>query len=218
MRSPKIAAKWSHWRNMNRCEVWQACLLTLDIEPLVFAVLPSGKILGAREGVVLEEDDKTTIGSRMVIAVSHLGEGLAEIGEDQIHTIRSTISLPQFGEWAPVDWNLPDQFPGRRPLPQTPIAQAVPPEMHASSGGGVTIELPHTTQALDALFLIIREHWSDPTRPPKGDTVGLAIDRAMGWKSPNGKPSRTAQSIAGMIRPDDQASTDKRSRIRRNHK
>jgi hypothetical protein len=89
----------------------------------------------------------------------------------------------------------------------------------ASSSGtasqGVVVRLPHLTRTLEALFDVMREHWSDcdPDHPPKSSTVARAIDEKLGLKpQANGEASRSAQTFAAALRPDSLSETDGRHR------
>jgi len=77
------------------------------------------------------------------------------------------------------------------------------------------VHLPHLTRTLEALFDVMREHWSewDPERPPKSSTVARAIDEKLGLKGQaNGEASRSAQTFAAALRPDSVNETDGRHR------
>jgi hypothetical protein len=80
---------------------------------------------------------------------------------------------------------------------------------------GVIVRLPHLTRTLEALFDVMREHWSewDPERLPKSSTVARAIDQRLGLKGQvNGEASRSAQTFAAALRPDSVNETDGRHR------
>jgi hypothetical protein len=80
---------------------------------------------------------------------------------------------------------------------------------------GVVVRLPHLTRTLEALFDVMRQHWSewDPERPPKSSTVARAIDEKLGLKGQaNGEASRSAQTFAAALRPDSVNETDGRHR------
>jgi hypothetical protein len=77
------------------------------------------------------------------------------------------------------------------------------------------VHLPHLTRTLEALFDVMREHWSewDPEHPPKSSTVARAIDEKLGLKGQaNGEASRSAQTFAAALRPDSINETDGRHR------
>lgn len=97
------------------------------------------------------------------------------------------------------------------PAPGEPYDNTPSPET------GVTVTLPHMTKALEAVFSIMRENWTnpDPRRLPKQVNIGREIDAAMGWGKkgdPNSEPSRDAKALAKIIKPDaitaDEADTD----------
>ncbi|MBL3961005.1 hypothetical protein H3O04_00620 [Burkholderia sp. KCJ3K979] len=80
---------------------------------------------------------------------------------------------------------------------------------------GTVVHLPHITRTLDALFDVMREHWSDwdPNHPPKSSTVARAIDEKLGLKAQaNGEASRSAQTFAAALRPDSVNELDGRHR------
>jgi hypothetical protein len=86
-------------------------------------------------------------------------------------------------------------------------------------GKGPTIQLPHMTRTLSALFEIMRKHWTnyDPKNPPKQSHIALEIGEALGFtpSKDGGKPSRDADTLAAAIRPDEIADADSRARGRR---
>lgn len=82
-------------------------------------------------------------------------------------------------------------------------------------GRGVVVHLPHLTRTLEALFDVMREHWSDwdTERPPKSSTVARAIDEKLGLKpQASGEASRSAQTFAAALRPDSVSELDGRHR------
>lgn len=98
-----------------------------------------------------------------------------------------------------------------------PAPNAQPQRSTAEDGlaSGVTVRLPHLTRTLEALFDVMREHWSewDPERPPKSSTVARAIDEKLGLKGQgNGEASRSAQTFAAALRPDSVNEADGRHR------
>jgi len=89
------------------------------------------------------------------------------------------------------------------------------PVVDPAHGSGVIVHLPHLTRTLEALFDVMREHWSewDPERLPKSSTVARAIDQRLGLKGQvNGEASRSAQTFAAALRPDSVNETDGRHR------
>jgi hypothetical protein len=134
--------------------------------------------------------------------------------------VNSYVRLSVFLAFAKaLGWKMPDEF---KPISMmAPSAVEAPPVALPTQSGrvevGVMVSLPHTTKTLEAVFRVMREHWRDfaTAGAPKQESVGAAIDTAMGW-SPlaNGSPSRSAQALAAAIRRDDVAGSDKRSRRR----
>lgn len=71
----------------------------------------------------------------------------------------------------------------------------------------VTVTLPHMSQALAAIFEIMRDNWTnyDPRRLPKQVNIAREIDAALGRGNKgdlNFDPSRDAKAIAKIIKPD----------------
>jgi hypothetical protein len=71
----------------------------------------------------------------------------------------------------------------------------------------VTVTIPHMTKALEAVFAIMRENWTnpDPKRLPKQINIAREIDAALGLGKkgdPNSEPSRDAKTLAKIIKPD----------------
>ncbi|BBE08296.1 Uncharacterized protein MCB1EB_0135 [Mycoavidus cysteinexigens] len=83
---------------------------------------------------------------------------------------------------------------------------------------GVSITLPHITKTLNALFNVMHTHWTtyDVRHPPKSVVIASDIDHALGWKAQkDGSPSRSAQTLAAAIRPDNLSEADLRNQKRR---
>ncbi|MBB5447822.1 MULTISPECIES: hypothetical protein [unclassified Paraburkholderia] len=106
-----------------------------------------------------------------------------------------------------------------RRLERLPLAgvagQARRHEAVSERESAVIVDLPHLTHTLEALFDVMREHWSewDPERPPKSSTVARAIDEKLGLKGQaNGEASRSAQTFAAALRPDSVVESDGRHR------
>lgn len=75
----------------------------------------------------------------------------------------------------------------------------------AAPTNGVTLTLPHLPKALDAVFNVMRQNWTDPDprRLPKQLNIALELDAALGYNTGmDGTPSRNAKAIARIIRPD----------------
>lgn len=84
--------------------------------------------------------------------------------------------------------------------------------------GRCVVELPHLTRSMESLFSVMRDQWTkyNPENPPKSSAVASAIDTAMGWSSQkSGEASRSAQTLASLIRPDEIADADPRNARRR---
>jgi hypothetical protein len=71
--------------------------------------------------------------------------------------------------------------------------------------GAVSVTLPHLPKALDAVFQIMRNNWTDydPKRLPKQVNIAREIGEALGWpEQADGSPSRSAKTLAMLIKPD----------------
>jgi hypothetical protein len=216
------AAKWETWASVGDCELWKAVVLTFGYEPRFFdlhrepggdlivasTTLTFGRIVAVQQtGLQLVE----AIGDRLMVATSNIGSGVTITGRALGVTVsRSKVFLPDFWTWA--EGIFPDLPLGYRA--GTPKAVTVPSSV-ASQGtdGGVTISLPHSTKALEAIFEVMRKVWMtfDPKNPPKQTAIAVEIDEAMGRSHPPGKPTRAAETIAGLIRPDGLAEKDSRA-------
>ncbi|WP_179403763.1 hypothetical protein [Burkholderia guangdongensis] len=103
----------------------------------------------------------------------------------------------------------------RQPNVEGPSRNSAYTSIADESAGGVTVQLPHLTRTLEALFDVMGEYWSewDPDRPPKSSTVARAIDEKLGLKGQaNGEASRSAQTFAAALRPDSVNEMDGRHR------
>ena len=77
-------------------------------------------------------------------------------------------------------------------------------------GKGVSVTLSHMTDALEAIFKVMRDNWAnpDPKRLPKQVAIAREIDEALRWghKGAHDKdPSRTAKALAAIIKPNNAA-------------
>lgn len=94
------------------------------------------------------------------------------------------------------------------------LRTAPPTQDHAeAAGAGVTVHLPHVTKGLTGLFDVMRKHWTNYSKdtPPKSSNVAAAIDTALGFKKQkSGDPSRNGQTLAALIRPDEEREADQR--------
>lgn len=87
-----------------------------------------------------------------------------------------------------------------------------------NSSGGVTVVLPHMTHTIAAVLAVFEEYWPPrgERRPPKSTNVSRAIDERLRWKPQrNGTPSRSAQTFAAAMRPDELSAADGRNQRRR---
>jgi hypothetical protein len=151
-----------------------------------------------------------------------LGLGLKAVEINAERPSQSKVRLRDFAAWflamkPPLLQPLPDDFPGAKDEIPAIAAPAV------ANGGSsapsntpdATIRLPHTTTALEAIFKVMREHWTsyDPKNPPKQTVIASDLDKALRWKSArDGSPSRSAQNLASLIRPDELKEADSRTR------
>lgn len=113
--------------------------------------------------------------------------------------------LEQYGGYGSIDafdmadWVLASE--AKQPCPNPPTVSGET----FTDPQGVVVTLPHMTKALEAVFKIMRDNWTDadPMRLPKQVNIAHEIDTAIGWKpQKDGKPSRNAETIARLIRPD----------------
>lgn len=220
--SQRAKPDWPTWGNMVLVRLYQAVALSVDIDP--DAVDPFG------------ERDAPDLGeffNRLRVADSALGLKLPVVKRERaVFGIGwDKVRLDAFAKWVVgTRWPIPEEFPRPQATPAVPSAPATaggPANSGSAAGGvqpggegpqpGVTIQLPHTTKVLEALFKVMREHWAgyDPRSPPKSTVIAADLDQALGWKARgNGEPSRSAQTLAAAIRPDDISEADKRNRKR----
>lgn len=89
----------------------------------------------------------------------------------------------------------------------SPRALSEPPGDAPSQATGISVNLPHMTKALEAVFAVMRDNWTnhDPKRLPKQINIAREIDAALGWGKkgdPGSEPSRDAKTLAKIIKPD----------------
>ena len=188
---------WSKWGQMIEATVQEAVALSCNFPPeiLVGAGITDRSIAG-------EFARRSAITQNHILAgkLNHWNRMTAD------HKVLDHIVLAEFAAWAPtVGFSLPEGFPGARP--PGPAANAT-----------VQIQLPHLPDGLRKLFDVMRVHWADyrSRGAPKQTEVAADLDRAFGWNATNeGKPSRNAETLASLIRPDELADADPRARGRR---
>jgi hypothetical protein len=133
-------ANWEVWAEVDRCELWEAVVLTVDHEPTGFViqplstgglaivprstmnVLPADMVIGE-----MPRDLMMKMHGRLKIALSNLDRSLKPL-----HALRTELdvqagmSLPVFGTWAATKWSdLPEKFPrlasvAPKPTDETP--------------------------------------------------------------------------------------------------
>ena len=223
-RFPVDPVDWEKWARMDAAPLWQAILLSLGRSPDV-----------TFEN--LEEPFRDPYVSVRSVAISSLGRGLRihrRPDPDDLFAVlspeeRTWVLLVEFREWAEgKGYSLPERFP-RVPRPKEATPERTIPVTHPmaktsaskteklAEGGGETVSLPHTTEALRSIFTVMREHWTtyDPKNPPKQTVVAQALDKAVGWNPIKDRPSRNADVVAAVIRPDSVSDDDPRGRRRK---
>jgi len=130
-------AKFSVWKNVGRCELWEAVVLTLGHEPRFFEFHPeSGRelIVAAIHLAFMPENAAYQTGlelvdeihDRLVVAKSNAGKKF-KIGESYRSVSHAAVDLAEFGRWAEGVWPpLPPGFPSDEVPPvdatQMPLA------------------------------------------------------------------------------------------------
>lgn len=226
---------WSYYRELHHVCLWQAAALKHNIDPGEFQIPP--------DDVFKVELMPSEVKRTLSIVQNHADKSLPLVGppEKNEYSVVSEfceVELKYFALWAEAKdrrWTLPPEFPRFSPaeleairrkhgLPSKQIqrhpVQAIGPVENKESSA-VTISLPHTTANLEAIFKVMRDNWTkyDPDNPPKQTAIARKLDEALGWgKSSDGGPSRSAQQVAALIRPDKLSEADKRASIRRARK
>lgn len=224
--------EWDYYRELHHVCLWQASALRHNIDPCEFQLPPDDEF----KYELMPSDVKRTLS----IIQNHAGKSLPLVGpieknEYDVVSEFSGVELKYFTLWAEGkdrSWKLPKEFPrfsaaelerlrgklglpAKKAAPSQPQASA-PVERKPTSG--ITITLPHTTTPLDAVFKIMRDHWTkyDPKNPPKQTVVAQEIDKALGWNpQKDGRPSRNSDAIAAILRLDSLSDADKRGRRHR---
>ena len=94
----------------------------------------------------------------------------------------------------------------RPPPPEPPAPPRQERLLPQLPEGGINVNLPHLSKALEKVIHIMWDNWGDidPARLPKQGNIAREIDEALGWKpDSDGTPSRNARAIAALIKPDD---------------
>jgi len=210
---PSPDVDWELWRHKESAELWEVVAVSLGRNPDFIKLLRPTTPENAR-----------IFQRRLEQAKSALGLGLRAVKIDEDNPQLSRIRLRDFASWffamkPPLSPPLPDDFPGaKHEIPATAEpAVANGRSSTPSNAPGITTRLPHTTTALEAIFKVMREHWTsyDPKNPPKQTVIASDLDRALGWKSAkDGSPSRNAQNVAALMRPDALSESDNRGKKR----
>ena len=182
-RSPgPFAADWQLWAHIPESQVWEAVLLSLDIEPSGFSpraenigdidatfILPRGAMyLPIEDAVGLMPDiDVEEIHRRLKIAVSHLGKTLKS--RDSFlgpYSAWTKINLAEFRTFAGRIW--PDKrLPEKFPRPDAVATEAPKPLENRERGSLLTIvaafakknkiDIDQRRKAGDAIEAIVKE-------------------------------------------------------------
>lgn len=219
---PVDPVNWEQWGRMDAAPLWQAVLLSIGRSP----------------DVSFDDMDNAfaePYAAVRNVAISSLGRGLRRYKlPDPDDTLamfsvdeRTWVFLTEFRVWAEGKGykNLPNRFPRVTATYQMAASEAKPdaikqvaPSSSSTKDGSVMISLPHVTKDLEAVFKVMREFWTkyDPESPPKQTAIARKLDEALRWAgNKDGGPSRSAQQVASMIRPDAIGDTDKRRTKRR---
>ncbi len=218
------------WDMVQSFTIVEAAFLWLDMEPeahhLNPRVTPHVTIFDrvralAREiGDVLHVDDPSDYGARNGLIYGYDGTEHPHWNRTKMARNELVSLANQRGKRPP--FLFPDERPttadvkplstmeGSEPFTQQPVAPAPAldpePGEPEPAGNGVTVILPYKTKALEALIQVMRDTWGsyDPRSPPQQNSIGHAIDAAIGWKTQkDGSPSRDARAVARIIQPDE---------------
>jgi hypothetical protein len=228
----EFAPDWDHWGKFPRATLSDAVALLCNFDPEVMrgvsyarakfeeAKAEQSDSLSIDASYAMEMATRALPGDLVDLFVKRLAIAESHVEDRTLTTDGGRVRLVDFGQWAEgVGWSLPNGFP-RPPRAPAIVVQAAGGGQSghsASMAAGVPVYLPHLTKTLEALFKVMREHWTtyDSRNPPKSTVVASDIDAALGWKAQKGgEPSRSAQSLAAAIRPDELSEDDARNRKR----
>jgi hypothetical protein len=168
-------ANWGIAKQVNRCELWEAVVLSANFDPQSFHpengrlgkhVLTLNQAVWAAPEAGLHfmrDGERKRLRGLIGIAVSHIGDGIECL--DPVpsgHPFRSTVRLREFGTWARgMQWKLPKEFPGSSPAS---------PRRHSVAGTDIDVKAKSlTTKERTTLLVIIgalaKKARLDLTRP-----------------------------------------------------
>ena len=181
-------ADWGYWKPYGTCPLWQAILLTLDVEPRAFMFLPVSGVLRSLLGFEeLSVSDHSAIRDRAGISASNI-RALSPEFEPQVdgNALTAPVALRVFGEWATSVWaNLPRDFPG--------TASAISHHVGRRWPWG-----DYETELLAHLAAAVEHFWKtyDPESAPTNENVA-------DWLVARSVAKKNADAIARVIRPKD---------------
>jgi len=226
-RFPIDPVNWTKWGRADVVELWQAVAVATSHSP-DGVMFKNAKASFGRDFEEMLEVAMSCLGSSLPIHSADDVTIFDSFGDDPLWPERrNKVHLPTFREWAEgKGYAVPSRFPRKTAAQQIETtvvakdADTSPVEKAPIAASGVTVSLPHTTKYLDGVFKVMGEFWKayDENNPPKQTAIARRLDEELGWRhSKDGGPSRSAQQIASMLRPDKLSEIDKRS-IRRRDK
>jgi len=110
---------WREWAHIPQVQVWQACALSLDIEPNSIKRNPNSWMTGPgidqlfKDESFQSENEKKEFESRQRILLKNFGskENSLCFSIHPEHANLSEVRLPEFAAWCPsVEWSIPKEL------------------------------------------------------------------------------------------------------------
>ena len=192
-------ADWDLWSQMQKAQLWEAVVLSLDIDVAGHEVL-IGKIFFPVSGQRGEDTEfLKECRRRMQIAQASMSfrGPLVPLAlySGALDDPKTQVSLPEFGAWAlSLGWDLPARFP-RAVLPVQGPAKGT------TTAGAVGWPWgAHETKLLTELAAAARHWWAN--FDPSDNTTAPTNQQVSDWLQKRGATARMADAMATILRAD----------------
>ena len=136
---------WNYWRHYPSVEIWQACALSLNLDPDKFDWSPDRWMLGSGDypphvtaDSFRDASEEEAFHKRVKLLVANILKRQHFSAEiiNIVKRYKSRVRLPELGAWAlTVGWSFPDEFP-------MPAAAAIGPSAQSQASGGSKVTAP----------------------------------------------------------------------------
>lgn len=193
---------WHYWQNMQEVALWQACLLSLNMNPDAMQYSKHSWMMGPYDGPHFElksfpsDQDLDNYRKRLNLLKSNLPnrEHFSPGKVNMESSNSSGVKLPEFAAWIKgIGLSIPDE------LEAIACPPMVPPTEERQQG---TRWLNHETTKLTALRLAANRFWGNYD-PKDRSTAPKNADVADWLRKTHAIPASVAEQMASILRPDD---------------